>query len=98
MREVGKCSPILMAVTRELLGFVDKWQMTLRPCYLHGIANIEANVPSRDKKVIKWSLQPDVTAKLFRVLGHHEIDLLTSVDNTISGLYAQLERLTSTQP
>lgn len=67
LQEEGTHSPKLMALTRDLLNFVDKWGMVLRPCYIQGNSNIEADALSQQKTIVEWSLLPDIVGQLLQV-------------------------------
>lgn len=83
LREGGTRSPKLMSLTRELSLFSDKWNIVLRPCYLPGIANAEADALSWNKQIVEWCLLPDIAANLFRRWGRPEIDLFASANNVL---------------
>lgn len=76
-----------MALSREGILFADQWNITLCPCYLPGIANIEADVLSRNKQVIEWCLHPNTAAKLFLAWGRPEVDLFAFADNALLPIF-----------
>lgn len=58
--EGGTKSRSLMKWTRKLWCLTDKWCILLRPAYLPGMANLEADALSRGKRVQEWALLPHI--------------------------------------
>lgn len=48
----------LMTLTWHLLALADRWGITLRPSYIPGLLNVEADALSRGKKSQGWHLLP----------------------------------------
>lgn len=65
LKEVGTRSLRLMGITCHLLAVVDHWGIVSRPCYVPGIANVEANALSHDQQEVAWCILPEVASPLF---------------------------------
>lgn len=60
LKEGGTKSKKLWLEASRLLHMCDRWDMTLRPAYLPGLMNVEADALSRGKQVEEWAiLLPD---------------------------------------
>jgi hypothetical protein len=92
LREGGTRSPPLMALTRRLLHLVDKWGITLRPCYIPGIANVEADALSRSRVITEWSLLSGIFRRLFLLWGTPNVDLFASAHNAVVHQYFSIHR------
>lgn len=62
--EGGMRSARLMEVMHQLLMLTDCWAILLKPTYLPGVANIEADPLSWRKQIIKWALLPGLAYEL----------------------------------
>lgn len=71
-----------MELAQEIL-LADWWHFQLCPCYLPGIANLEADTLSCQKAVIEWGALPKVACEVFCWLGWPQIDLFASQSNTL---------------
>lgn len=65
LREGGTRLVQLLEMTCQLYALADHWSITLRPAYLPGVANIEADALSHQKRVVEWVLLPGIAAKLY---------------------------------
>lgn len=77
VQEGGTHSPRHMNLTQELLFLADCWGIELRPYYLPGVVNIEADALSQSKLVVEWCIRPDIIHALFCWMGHPFLDLFT---------------------
>lgn len=92
LKEGGTRSHSLMMWARCLLTLVDRWGIQLRPAYLPGMANLEADALSRGKKVEEWSILPGIAKTLFRVWGRPRVDLFASHLNAVVPSYFSISK------
>ena len=88
----GTVSRSLCLLTKELLCWAEAHAVTLVARYLPGKANVLADQLSRRGQVIgtEWSLHPEVTKEIFRLLGTPTLDLFATSLNKKLPLYCSL--------
>ena len=91
-KEGGTRSPQLCALTRQVLTKCDLHSINLRPAYLPGIANVEADGLSRGKELQEWTLSRPVVLSLFRRWGRPFADLFASREAHLLPRYFTLDR------
>ena len=79
-KQGGTVSRSLSLLTKELLSWAEANIASLSACYFPGKANVLADQLSRRGQVIgtKWSLHPEVTKQMFRLLGTPTLDLFAT--------------------
>ena len=96
MKEGGTKSPGLCHLTRILFSLLDKWAISLRPAYLRGIANIEADSLSRGKQLQEWCLLPQVASQIF-TQGRPRWDLFASQASAQADRFFSIDSRDSSQ-
>jgi len=91
LKEGGTRSRILCHLTRVMFRILDRWDITLRPAYLKGIANVEADCLSRGLEVRDWCLRPEVARQIFSRTGHPSWDLFASRESSQAPFYYSIE-------
>lgn len=91
-KEGGTRSLPLCTLTRETLAIVDRWAITLRPAYLKGIANSDADALSRGQTCREWHLTHKTARRVFKRWTRPSWDLLASADSTKAPYYFSLDR------
>ena len=92
LKEGGTRSRALCQLTRDIYKVIDRNGITLRPAFLPGVANAEADSLSRGTAPQEWTLAPKVARQLFRVWGTPRIDLFASRDSHQVPAYFTLDR------
>jgi len=92
MKEGGTKSSSLCHLTRDLFSVADRWSITIRPAYLRGVANVEADCLSRGKEVAEWCLLPQVADKIFSIVGVPRWDLFASQESSLAPCYFSVGR------
>ena len=82
----------LNKLTMEILLFCKNHGVVLTPAYLPGIANLGADALSRGKETSEWFINPIVTRRMFRRLGHPQIYLFASNRSAQVETYFSLDR------
>ena len=78
IKEGGTQSPVLSDLASKILIVSGRHTIVLRPTYLPGLLNMEADALSRHKDSAEWMLTTSVARKLFLVLGYPVVDLFAS--------------------
>ena len=78
IKEGGAQSPVLSDLASKILILAGRHNIVLRPTYLPGLLNMEADALSRQKDSAEWMLTTSVARKLFLVLGYPVVDLFAS--------------------
>jgi hypothetical protein len=91
-KDGGTKSAILARLTKEISDICISRDITLFPCYLPGLANIESDALSRGKAQDEWFLLPVVAAKIFRIYEDPDIDLFASKNTAQLPKYFSLDR------
>lgn len=92
LKEGGMKSARLMAITPSLLAIVDRWGIIILPCYVLGIANVEADALSSENQEATWCILPEVAHQLFRAIAHPEVDLFAAADNVVVPRFFSIHR------
>jgi len=87
LKEGGTKSPSLCSLTKEIYTIIDRWGISLRPAYLKGVANIEADSLSRGREVREWCLLPRVVDRIVARVGPLHCDLFASQASTLAPLF-----------
>ena len=91
-KEGGTRSPELCDLAFTVLRKCDLYTINLRPAYLPGMANLEADGLSRGKKLQEWTLQGSTVRELFRKWGGPHTDLFASREAHHLPRYYTLDR------
>jgi hypothetical protein len=91
-KEGGTKSVMLARLTKEISDICMSHNIRLVPCYLPGMANIEADALSRGKTQDEWFLLPSVAQKIFRSFGFPDVDLFASRETAQTQTYFSLDR------
>ena len=70
----------------------SRWQITLRPAYLMGVANTAADSLSRGKEVQEWCLHPTTAHRAFKLWGRPSWDLFASQATTLAPHFFTITR------
>lgn len=92
LREGGTCSRRLLDLTRDLLGLTDRWGITIRPSYIPGLVNIEADSLSCGKSVQEWCILPWIPQQIFHRWGIPQVDLFASSQNSQCDQFFSISR------
>ena len=68
----------LCELAAKILNFAEEHRINLRPSYLPGLLNTEADALSRQKNTSDWMLEPALARRIFRQFGRPLIDLFAS--------------------
>jgi len=91
-KEGGTRSDSLMAVCRQVFGILDRWNVSLRPAYLKGIANTAADALSRGTEVREWCLHPRHFHRIQQLYGRVSWDLFAEEGATLAPQYFSITR------
>jgi len=91
-KEGGTRSGNLMTVTRQIFGLLDRWNVTLRPAYLKGIANTAADALSRGTEVKEWCLHPRHVKRIQQHHGRLDWDLFAEEGAALAPQYFSITR------
>jgi len=97
LKEGGTKSPGLCSLTKTLFAILDRWEISLRPAYLRGIANIEADSLSRGKQMQEWCILPQVASQIFSQVGWPRWDLFASQASAQATLYFSIDNQDNSQ-
>ena len=78
VKEGGTQSKALCELAAKILNFAEEHRINLRPSYLPGLLNTEADALSRQKDTSDWMLEPAIARRIFRQFGRPLIDLFAS--------------------
>jgi hypothetical protein len=75
------------------VGSPPAWKGRLgAPCYIPGIANVEADALSRSRVITEWSLLSGIFRRLFLLWGTPNVDLFASAHNAVVHQYFSIHR------
>ena len=97
LREGGTKSKILCQLTRTMFSILDRWNITLRPAYLKGIANIGADCLSRGVEIRDWCIRPEVARTIFSMVGNPTWDLFASQESSQARYFYSIDPKDSSQ-
>ena len=78
LKEGGTQCKSLHYLAAEILLLAHQHNIVIRPSYLPGIMNTQADALSRSKKAEEWMLAPSVARKICSIFGRPTIDLFAS--------------------
>ena len=76
----------------NILLFAEKYNIILRPSYLPGRMNTEADALSRQQDQAEWMLHRNVAKKIFAHFGRPVVDLFASADTKQVHQYYTIDR------
>jgi len=97
LKEGGTKSPALCQLARDLFTIVDKWGIVIRPAYLRGIGNVEADCLSRGQQVKEWCLRPALAHRVFRDVGYPQWDLFASGESSLAPSFFSITKEATSQ-
>ena len=92
LKEGGTQSISLCRLAASILLFAEKYNILLRPSYLPGRMNIEADALSRQQDQAEWMLHRNVAKKIFAHFGRPVVDLFASADTKQVHQYYTIDR------